>query len=79
MEDLPEAFRGIRIVQISDIHLGSWPSDAKLETVVSLVNGLAPDLVLFTGDLVNARPEKLIRINLSLKDQRKARYLYHTR
>ena len=55
MEDLPEAFRGIRIVQISDIHLGSWPSDAKLETVVSLVNGLAPDLVLFTGDLVNAR------------------------
>ncbi len=56
--DLPDAFRGIRIVQISDIHLGSWPSEKKLETVVSLINGLSPDLVLYTGDLVNSRSKE---------------------
>jgi hypothetical protein len=55
IHDLPDAFRGIRIVQISDMHLGSWPSEKKLETVVLLVNDLTPDLVLFTGDLVNSR------------------------
>lgn len=53
--DLPKSFQGIRIVQISDLHLGSWRSEKKLEEVVSVVNGLSPDLILFTGDLVNSR------------------------
>ncbi|MDD5695396.1 MAG: hypothetical protein PHD61_08850, partial [Bacteroidales bacterium] len=44
--DLPEAFRGCRIVQISDLHLGTWPSKSKLEEVVSDVNELSPDLIL---------------------------------
>ncbi len=51
---LPVSFNGLRIVQISDIHLGSWyRKEKKMEKVVRLINNLNPDLILFTGDLVN--------------------------
>ena len=51
---LPEAFDGIRIVQLSDMHLGTHGNDtAFVSRVVDRVNELNPDLILFTGDLVN--------------------------
>jgi len=53
-ERLPESFNGLRIIQLSDIHLGGFrPGSPYLEKVVSRVNSLEPDLILFTGDLVN--------------------------
>jgi predicted MPP superfamily phosphohydrolase len=52
--DLPKAFTGLRIVQISDLHLGSFGSNREpLKEAVDLINAEQPDLVLFTGDLVN--------------------------
>jgi len=42
-----------KIVHISDLHLGSFSSIKKLEEVVELINNENPDLVVFTGDLVN--------------------------
>ncbi|MEI6898906.1 MAG: metallophosphoesterase [Bacteroidota bacterium] len=53
LPELPPSFDGIRIVQVSDIHLGSWVSTAKLEKAVEMINSLHPDLIFFTGDLVN--------------------------
>ncbi|MFC2102326.1 metallophosphoesterase [Bacteroidota bacterium] len=53
LQKLPPSFDGLRIVQISDIHLGSWNSMSKLSELVGLVNELEPDLVFFTGDLCN--------------------------
>ncbi len=51
---LPLSFNHFRIVQISDIHLGSWyKKEKKMAKVVKLINSLDPDLILFTGDLVN--------------------------
>jgi predicted MPP superfamily phosphohydrolase len=50
---LPEPFSGFRIVQVSDIHLGSWLSKNELKEAVQIVNDLNPDVVFFTGDLVN--------------------------
>jgi predicted MPP superfamily phosphohydrolase len=50
---LPQSLEGLRIVQISDIHLGSWMTTKPLERAVNIVNNLHPDLVLFTGDMVN--------------------------
>ena len=51
---LPSSFDGYRIVQISDIHLGSWNRKfAKLEPVIKLVNEQKPDIIVFTGDMVN--------------------------
>lgn len=50
---LPEVFKGIKIVQFSDIHLGFHFSLAELQALVDRVNGLQPDLICFTGDLVD--------------------------
>ena len=53
LDRLPDGLKGLKIVQISDIHLGSWASKDSLEEAVSMINGLDPDLVFFTGDMVN--------------------------
>lgn len=53
-DELPAGFNGYRIVQISDIHAGSWTGNgAALQRAVNLINDQHADLVLFTGDLVN--------------------------
>ncbi len=52
--NLPSAFDGFKIVQVSDIHLGSFASSYhKLEGIVDIINNEHPDVILFTGDLVN--------------------------
>lgn len=52
--NLPDAFDGLKIVQISDIHLGSLNSNYKeMETAVEIINAEKPDVICFTGDLVN--------------------------
>ena len=50
--NLPTAFHGYRIVQISDIHLDEYTEPFFLERIVHKVNALAPDLVLLTGDFI---------------------------
>ena len=52
-DDLPEAFDGFTIAQISDIHAGSFDDMSQVQKGVDLVNAQKPDLFLFTGDLVN--------------------------
>lgn len=57
---LPLSFDGFRIVQLSDYHLGSLGKDtAEVSTLVRIVNSLHPDLICFTGDMVNCRAEEL--------------------
>lgn len=51
--NLPEAFHGLKIVQLSDIHAGSFNRKEPIAEVVEKINALKPDLILFTGDLVN--------------------------
>jgi uncharacterized protein len=51
---LPEEFEGFRIVQFSDIHIGSlYGQQKKVEQAIEMMNSANPDIVLFTGDLVN--------------------------
>jgi predicted MPP superfamily phosphohydrolase len=58
--DLPQQMDGLRIVQLSDIHLGSFNKNFKvIQETVQLVNLLKPDLLLFTGDLVNNFSDEL--------------------
>jgi predicted MPP superfamily phosphohydrolase len=61
LHHLPASFNGLKIVQISDIHLGSWAATHPLEEVVTLINRLQPDLIFFTGDLVNYKTEEAYR------------------
>jgi uncharacterized protein len=60
-EDLPEAFDGYRITQISDIHIGSFDNKEKLEYAINLINEQASDTILFTGDLVNNRADEMLK------------------
>jgi hypothetical protein len=51
---LPETFHGLKVVQISDLHLGSFNHQFHiLDRAIKKINQLEPDLLCFTGDLVN--------------------------
>ena len=52
-DNLPKAFDGYRITQISDIHCGSFDNYEKICYGVELINSQKSDVILFTGDLVN--------------------------
>ncbi|MFN8396677.1 MAG: metallophosphoesterase [Bacteroidia bacterium] len=51
--DLPEAFDGMKIVQISDIHAGTFDSMSGVQAGLDLIMEQGADMILFTGDLVN--------------------------
>lgn len=51
--DLPEAFNGFTITQLSDIHSGSFTSAKGVQKGINLVNAQNSDVIIFTGDLVN--------------------------
>lgn len=58
--DLPEAFDGYTIAQISDFHVGTFGTDTTfVSKVIDKVNSLSPDVVAFTGDIVNRRSSEL--------------------
>lgn len=51
---LPKAFNGYRIVQFTDLHLASFKdSPEQINSLVTRINALQPDMIVFTGDLVN--------------------------
>jgi predicted MPP superfamily phosphohydrolase len=58
-ENLPAAFNNYSIVQISDLHLGTYNDTTYISRVVDKVNALKPDLILFTGDIVNRNTAEL--------------------
>ena len=66
---LPSTFDGMRIVQLSDMHVGTIVSpERELRRIVDSVEALQPELIVFTGDLVNVRSSELTdRIALSLR------------
>ena len=59
-EDLPEAFDGYKITQISDIHSGSFDDRQKIEYGIDLINQQQSDVILFTGDLVNNKATEML-------------------
>ncbi|APY11218.1 phosphoesterase [Seonamhaeicola sp. S2-3] len=58
-EDLPTAFDGYKITQISDIHSGSFDNMDKVKYGVDLINEQQSDLILFTGDMVNNKADEM--------------------
>lgn len=58
-KDLPEAFDGFTITQISDIHSGSFTNKEKIQYGVDLINDQKSDLLLFTGDIVNTHAHEM--------------------
>lgn len=53
IKNLPASFKGYRIIQISDVHSGSFFHPEKLQKAINLINEQKADLIIFTGDMVN--------------------------
>ncbi len=58
-DDLPEAFDGFTITQISDVHSGSFDNAKKVQYGIDLINRQQSDVILFTGDFVNNQTSEL--------------------
>ncbi len=57
--NLPKTFNSLRIVQLSDIHSGSFDRPDKVQKGIDMVLAEEPDIILFTGDLVNNRSSEM--------------------
>ncbi len=57
--DLPDAFDGFKLTQISDIHSGSFDNEEKIQYAIDLINEQDSDLLVFTGDIVNAKADEM--------------------
>ena len=57
--NLPASFKGLKVVQISDIHSGSFTNKEAVAKGVEKILSLKPDLILFTGDLVNNQSDEM--------------------
>ena len=61
VQNLPHPFDGLRIVQFSDLHTGTFAGDTTfVSKLVDQINGLAPDVIVFTGDIVNRESEEVL-------------------
>jgi uncharacterized protein len=58
-KNLPAAFRGMKIVQISDVHSGSFDSHHAVQKGVEKIMEEKPDIIFFTGDLVNNKADEI--------------------
>jgi predicted MPP superfamily phosphohydrolase len=57
--DLPDAFDGFKITQISDVHSGSFDNPEKINYAIDLINEQESDMILFTGDIVNTHAKEM--------------------
>ncbi|PXY42047.1 phosphoesterase [Flavobacterium cheongpyeongense] len=57
--DLPHAFNGFKITQISDVHSGSFDDSEKINYAIDLINQQESDMILFTGDIVNTHAKEM--------------------
>lgn len=60
LKNLPSAFNGLKIVQISDMHTGSFYDKKAVSKGIDLILKQKPDLIFFTGDLVNNEASEIV-------------------
>ena len=64
-EKIPNTFNGLKIIQLSDLHFGSTMLNDDVKKIVKMTNERKPDLIVYTGDLIDKNK------NLTSKDQEK--------
>ena len=71
-KDIPNSFDGIKIVHFSDLHYGNTININNIDKVITKINSLKPDIVIFTGDLIdnkyNMTKEDTTKLTKSLKN-----------
>ena len=60
VKNLPDAWKDVKIVQISDLHVGSFADTTPIRKIVDLINKEDADIVFFTGDIVNNNAKELL-------------------
>lgn len=65
---LPREFDGLRLVQISDLHVGPYTSKGDVDGYVKIVNGLQPDAVVITGDFISKSIENIYPCAVALEN-----------
>lgn len=76
IQNLPASFEGVRVVQLTDLHVGPMNDGVWLARIVDEVEALAPDMIVLTGDLVDGSVAHLSEHVLPLK-RLKAKYGVH--
>ena len=56
---LPSSFEGFKIVQISDLHLGTFKDTRAYENYIGIIRQLSPDMLIMTGDIINVSDKEL--------------------
>lgn len=64
---IPQEHDGLRVAQISDIHVGRNTPDGRIISAVNRINEMKPDLVFLTGDYVTRKGDPLERVSIVLK------------
>lgn len=59
LPNLPQAFEGLKILQISDVHSGSFYNTEAVQRGIDMINEQKADIIFFTGDIVNDRAEEM--------------------
>jgi predicted MPP superfamily phosphohydrolase len=75
--ELPDAFDGFTITQISDVHSGSFDNPEKINYAIDLINEQNSDLILFTGDIVNTHAREMhpwIEVFNKIKEHKYGKY-----
>ena len=67
IKDLPKSQDGLKIVQLSDLHAGSFYSKKPIEEAFRIVRQEKPDMIMITGDMVNNNPEEMKMVYSDLK------------
>lgn len=67
-ENLPESFEGFRIAQISDMHLGTFDQMKRFQKGLDQLQNQKPDIILFTGDMVNSSADEATPYIESIKE-----------
>jgi hypothetical protein len=67
VKNLPVAFDGYKVIQISDFHLGGFLNDKPLTEIVRIVNKQNPDVILFTGDMVSFTTDEVYPFEAVIK------------
>jgi predicted MPP superfamily phosphohydrolase len=73
LDNLPKNFNGFKIVQISDLHIGSTIGNRYISNIIDIANGLKPDLIALTGDIIEGHVQD-IKDDVGLLSNLQAQY-----
>lgn len=77
-QQVPEHFHGLKVIHLSDLHFGRFINEGKMKKIIARVNQIQPDIIVFTGDLIendlSNEEQKLLATALNKLNARLGKY-----